>query len=90
MLDELKPYHPLPVTLDFLAKYLRALKTSQIVLARFDPATREGVLELAGSADLPTKFYVFESPAENPVSREWEAEPFQGKIVVPWRAEKRE
>ena len=43
---------PIPVTLDFLAQYLRALRTSRLVKARYDPHSRTGTMELAGDADV--------------------------------------
>jgi hypothetical protein len=83
----LEAYQPIPVTLDFLAQYLRALRTSRLVKARYDPHSRTGTMELAGDADVATKFYVFKSPEENPTAREWEAPPFHGKTVVEWQGE---
>jgi hypothetical protein len=44
-------------------------------------------MELAGDADVATKFYVFKSPEENPTAREWEVPPFHGRTVVEWRGE---
>jgi len=88
--DGLQPYQPIPVTLDFLAQYLRALRTSRIASAAYDPASYNGSIELEGAADLPTKFYVFESSGAQPHAREWEIPPFKGKTVVRWRSDSRE
>ena len=82
----LEPYKPIPVTLDFLAQYLRALKTSRLAGTSYDPRSRRGTLELTGDSDVTTKFYVFGPPEENPTMQEWEASPFYGKVVVEWRA----
>jgi hypothetical protein len=87
VMQNLEAYQPVSVTLDFLAQYLRTLRTSKIISANYNTTTREGTLELEGMADLPTKFYVFESSRDNSTAREWEAPAFQGKIVVPWRGE---
>ena len=89
VMEGLKPYQPVPVTLDFLAEYLRALHTSKVAAARFDSSTHEGTVELDGRADLPTKFYIFESTGPEPAGCEWEAPPFQGKTVVKWRVHDR-
>jgi hypothetical protein len=82
----LEPYKPVPVTLDFLAQYLRALKTSVLLSTSYDRRSRRGTLELTGHSDVTTKFYVFGPPEENPAMQEWEAPPFQGRAVVQWRA----
>jgi hypothetical protein len=82
----LEPYQPVPVTLDFLAQYLRALKTSKPLRTSYDLQSRRGLLELTGDSDMKTKFYVFGPPEENPAMQEWEAPPFYGKVVVEWRA----
>jgi hypothetical protein len=83
----LDPYRPAPVTLDFLAQYLRALKTSTLLRTSYDPRLRRGTLELAGESDVTTKFYVFGPPEENPAAREWEVPPFHKNVVVEWRGE---
>lgn len=85
VMENLKPYQPIPVTLDFLAQYLRALHTSKIASVNYDAGTLEGVLELDGAADLATKFYVFESSEGDPVAREWQAPAFHGRAEVRWQ-----
>ncbi len=89
VMEGLKLYRPIPVTLEFLAQYLRALHTSKFLSARYDRTTQEGTVELEGAADLPTKFYIFESAAGDPVAHEWEAPAFRGKAVVKWHTENR-
>ncbi len=85
VMEELKPYQPIPVTLDYLAQYLRALNTSRVLSAKYDEATKEGTVELEGDADVPTKFYVFPSSGETSFGNEWEAPPFQKRVFVKWR-----
>lgn len=81
----LEPYRPIAVTPDFLSQYLRALRTSRLLKARYDASSRLGILELEGRSDAATKFDVFDLRAEVPVAREWEAPPCRGKLSVAWR-----
>lgn len=85
VMEGLEPFKPIIVTLDFLAQYLRALRTSRIVHARYDVRSHEGTLELAGDTYLATKFYVFEGPEDDPSVQEWEVPIFRETVVVKWR-----
>jgi len=84
VMDGLKPYQPVPVTLDFLSQYLRALHTSRLKAARGNAESGEGSVEFEGFSDLPTKFYIFEEAGQDVVAHEWEAPAFQGTRSVGW------
>jgi hypothetical protein len=85
VMDGLKPYQPVPVTLDFLSQYLRALLTSRLKAARYDVESGDGSVEFEGFSDLPTEFYIFEQTGQDMVARQWEAPAFQGTRSVRWR-----
>lgn len=68
VMERLAPYRPIPVTLDFATQYARALKTSRLV------AAGDGTARLEGTADIPTKLYVYDSLE----AREIEVPPFRG------------
>jgi len=57
--DNLAPYNPIYVTMDYACQYLRATYTSDISYGTFDPVTGELRTTLAGVTDLPTQFYLF-------------------------------
>lgn len=75
---------PIPVTLDFLGHYLRALNTSTIRSARYDSATGQGTIEFTGASDMSTKCYIHETDATPP--RELEVPAFSGTTEVRWEA----
>lgn len=83
VIEQLKPDGPLPVTLDALCRYVRALKTSTLRGARFDEVLGEGSLELEGSADVPTRLYLYDS--DDP-PRELEAPAFRRRTLLRWKA----
>jgi hypothetical protein len=80
----LKPYNPVPVTLDYLSQYMRALHTSQLSSAQFSSEIGQGHVNLRGSSDIPTKFFVFEQAANDIEVRELEAPPFRDGTSVSW------
>jgi len=57
--DNLAPYEPINVTMDYACQYVRATRTSDISHSEFD--THSGVLTttLTGETDLATQFYLF-------------------------------
>jgi hypothetical protein len=57
--DNLAPYNPIYVTIDYACQYVRATYTSDISFGTFDPATGELRTTLTGETDLPTQFYLF-------------------------------
>ena len=77
--DGLQDYHPIPVTLDYLSQYLRALKTSTIAAANYDPGSSKIDLEFEGAADLPTRFWLFNLDHGRITRQELEVEAFNGK-----------
>jgi hypothetical protein len=72
----LAPERPVPVTYDFLCRYMRVLRTSRI------EAARDGTVEFTGAADIPAKFCVWE---QRETAREVEVPAFQGRTRVAWR-----
>lgn len=70
----LKSYRPIPVTLDFVMQYMRALNTSRIY------AAGSGGVEFTGKSDIPTMFYVYGEDIEAPC--EMKAPAFQGHIKI--------
>jgi hypothetical protein len=56
-------YQPEYVTLDYAAQYVRATFTSAIASSLFDAAANRLDTTLTGSADLPTRFFLFTEPA---------------------------
>ena len=84
VVEQLVSDKPVRTTLDHVAHYLRALRTSRIESAVFDPDSRQGSLVLGGSADLPTKFYVWQTSPTGPISREYEVPAFRGRATAHW------
>ena len=83
--DQLEPEKPVKTTLEHVCQYLRALRTSRIRSAAWDPDARHGTLELSGSADVGTKYYVWRSGPSSPVAEEREAPAFRKAAVAVWR-----
>ena len=79
VMEGLRDYHPIPVTLDYLSQYLRALKTSRIDTASYDPSNSKIELEFNGNTDLPTYCWVFTLDHGQITRKELEIEAFQGK-----------
>jgi hypothetical protein len=79
VLEGLQSYQPIPVTLDKLCQYLRALKTSRISSARGELGSNAIELEFEGRADLPTRFWVFSLDSGRITRQELEIKAFQGK-----------
>jgi hypothetical protein len=57
--DNLRPYDPINVTMDYACRYIRAISTSNIVSATYDTASWQVTATLGGVADIPTRFYLF-------------------------------
>ena len=57
--DNLRPYDPIKVTMDYACRYIRATTTSNITSATFDSASQQVTATLGGLADIPTRFYLF-------------------------------
>lgn len=83
--EELAPDKPVKVTLEHVAQYLRALRTSRVESAGFESNSGEGFVVLSGSADMPTKFYVWQSDPAGPVAYEHEVPVFRGGVRVRWK-----
>ncbi|MEJ5308916.1 MAG: DUF4082 domain-containing protein [Anaerolineae bacterium] len=52
-------FSPEFVTLDYACQYVRAMHTSNIAQADYNPATRQLSVTLSGTTDMDTRFYVF-------------------------------
>lgn len=76
VMAQLEPERPVPVTLDELCRYARALHTSRLRRATAAAA------EFDGAADVPTRFQVWSEGPQGPVAREQEAPPFRNGARV--------
>jgi hypothetical protein len=59
IVNNLAPYNPRQVSMDYACQYVRAMATSSIQSSSYDPATGNLTTTLAGSTDLPTQFMLF-------------------------------
>jgi hypothetical protein len=57
--DNLAPYEPIYVTMDYACQYIRAMYTSDITYGSYDPSSGELRTTLNGETDMPTQFYLF-------------------------------
>ena len=77
--ERLAPYRPAPVSYDDLNRYARAHVTAHIESAEYDPAKRMVTVRLGGSADSPTRFWIYTSEE----GERMETVPsFQGSVEV--------
>ena len=58
-MNNLAPYNPLYVTIDYACQYLRAKHDSRITASVFDPVTQVLTTDVSGNADIATQFFVF-------------------------------
>jgi hypothetical protein len=58
-------YQPIYVSLDYACQYARAMKTSNITTGNYNPTTSQVTVDLAGKADMATKFYLFTENANS-------------------------
>ena len=63
--DNLAPYDPMYVTMDHACQYIRAMHTSDIASAEYDPGSRQVSVNLSGKTDMPTMFYLFTEQGED-------------------------
>jgi hypothetical protein len=56
-------YHPLYVTMDYAAQYVRAMATSGISGSIYDTAAHRLSTTLSGAADMPTRFFLYTEDA---------------------------
>ena len=84
VMQQLASEHPVSVSLEHVSQYLRALRTSRLESASFASDSQGGAVALSGSADLPTKFYVWHATADGPTVSEYEAPPFREGATVQW------
>ena len=83
--DQLEAEKPVKTTLEHVCQYLRALHTSQIRSAAWDPEARQGDLQMKGSADIATKYYIWIAGPSGPVAEEFEAPAFRQDATMVWR-----
>jgi hypothetical protein len=57
--NNLAPYAPIYVTLDFASQYVRATRTSRLLAGDYQPSSGLLTLTLSGQTDLDTSVYVF-------------------------------
>jgi hypothetical protein len=57
--DNLAPYNPEYVTMDYACQYVRALATSNIQTGTYDPETRQVEIGMLGGTDMQTRFHIF-------------------------------
>ena len=57
--DNLAPYNPIYVTMDYACQYVRAMHTSSINDSMYDPISGQITTTLNGNTDMPTMFYLF-------------------------------
>ena len=80
--NNLGPYNPSYVTLDYACQYVRATRTSRLLTSAYDPATGQITLGLSGVTDLDTSVYVF-AGADTDISSSFGAVPaFSGSVTV--------
>src|SRR5664280_2355703 len=65
----LAPYHPIYVSMDQACAYARALSTSSLASASYDPGSNVVTASFTGSAPVATKFYVFASTGGGAISQ---------------------
>ena len=59
VVNNLAPYNPIFVTMDYACQYVRAMYTSNIAASEYDPATGSLMTTMSGKTDMPTMFYLF-------------------------------
>jgi hypothetical protein len=85
VMDQLTPYGPIPVTLDYLCQYLRALKTSTAVSTTLDESEDgSGTVTFEGESDLTTSCILFEGSGEEISQKVFAIHPFKGRITFEW------
>ena len=63
--DNLAPYEPIYVSIDYACQYLRAMHTSDIDSSSYNPNSGEIRTTLGGETDMPTQFYLFTEQDSN-------------------------
>jgi hypothetical protein len=81
VVSALRPESPIPVTLDDLSRYMRAMHTSRVA------AARDGRITLRGASDIETRITVWEGPSDRPEPRIVKAPPFRGSAEIPINAQ---
>lgn len=80
--SKLAPYRPEAVSYDGLNRYARAQFTARLSRAEYDDARREMTIVLSGSADVETRFWVFENGLDGILERMERAPRFKGSTTV--------
>lgn len=82
IVNNLAPYHPIFVTLDYACQYARAIYTSTISSSVYDLTSGHLDTTLAGSTDLATSFYLFTEQDGSIQSVFVNVPPFSGSTLV--------
>lgn len=80
--NNIAPYQPIYVTMDYAVQYVRAMYTSNITSSVYDPVRRMLDTTLTGSTDLPTRFYLFTEQNNVIQQRLVDVPVFTGSTVV--------
>ena len=57
--SNLVPYHPINVTMDYACQYIRSTFGSNIAGSSYDATNRRVTVDLSGTTEIATKFYLF-------------------------------
>ncbi len=80
--NNLGPYTPNYVTMDYACQYVRAMRTSRLLTSAYDPVAGQTTVTLSGNADLDTSVYVFVG-TDNAISSSFGAVPaFSGSVTA--------
>ena len=80
--DELAPYDPIYVSMDYACQYVRAMHTSDITSSVYDTDTRQITVTLGGETDMDTMFYLFTEQAGDIMDVMVDVPPFSGSTDV--------
>ena len=80
--NNLAPYNPIYTTIDYACQYARAIHTSNITAATYDPVTKQIVTTFTGKTDMPTKFYLYVDEGSSIREILLDVPPFDGSAVV--------
>jgi hypothetical protein len=92
VVEGIREYNPIYVTLDEGIRYVRATRTSRLASCHYDAATGEVSATFTGHADVPTHFYLFTDPLipDHPLPDHpftlVEVPAFDGQTVVRYRS----
>ncbi len=80
--DNLAPYNPRYVTMDYACQYVRAMYTSNIASSTYDPASQDLTTSFNGETDMPTMFHLFVDQGDDILSILVDVPAFTGSTDV--------